>query len=135
MDFTLFSSDGTMANNNPLKLVCDHAIGSFRELGMDLTASPKFGSYLKKAGFVQIHHVIKKVPVGPWARGSRLEHIGVLQEASLRSFISALERPFQLTGMTAETIREVINGARETLESCSVHAYFEYHFWCARKLE
>jgi len=126
--------DGTMAADDPIKYLYELVKASFAQFGMAVTLPKVLGPRLREAGFASIHRVVKKVPVGDWARDETLRRIGMYQRTAVLEFLPALAgRPFEALGMPPVERQVAVALARRGLQDHRVHRYFEYYFWYAQK--
>lgn len=127
--------DGTMSPTDPVKYMYDLAGQAFSRFGMNVTLPKHLESLLRDAGFENIQCVVKKVPIGTWARDKTLRLIGYFQKMAVCELMPALaERPFKALGMTEAESQVTLAYARKGLDDTSVHRYFMYYFWFAQKL-
>ncbi|KAL2267210.1 hypothetical protein VTJ83DRAFT_4487 [Remersonia thermophila] len=126
--------DSTMPNDDPVKYTYDLCQEAFTKFGMNITISTELESYLRDAGFVNIQCIVKKVPIGPWARDKTLRVIGMYQKLAVQDILPALSgRPMAALGMTPLEAEVTVAHARKALEDMTVHRYFHYYFWFAQK--
>ncbi|KAG5918902.1 hypothetical protein E4U61_001376 [Claviceps capensis] len=131
---TVLCDDGTMPDDDPVKVLYEKIERSFEKFGLRVTLPPKLEPYLREAGFENIHCQIMKVPIGPWAKDNTMHIIGLYQKLSVREVMPSLSgRPFQALGMSEAEIEVTIAMARKGLEDPNVHRYFNYYFWYAQK--
>ncbi|KAG6025362.1 hypothetical protein E4U19_003231 [Claviceps sp. Clav32 group G5] len=131
---TVLCDDGTMPDDDPVKVLYEKIERSFEKFGLRVTLPPKLEPYLREAGFENIHCQIMKVPIGPWAKDNTMRIIGLYQKLSVREVMPSLSgRPFQALRMSEAEIEVTIAMARKGLEDPNVHRYFNYYFWYAQK--
>ncbi|KAG6058686.1 hypothetical protein E4U32_004476 [Claviceps aff. humidiphila group G2b] len=131
---TVLCDDGTMPDDDPVKVLYEKIERSFEKFGLRVTLPPKLEPYLREAGFENIHCQIMKVPIGPWAKDNTMRIIGLYQKLSVREVMPSLSgRPFQALGMSEAEVEVTIAMARKGLEDPNVHRYFNYYFWYAQK--
>lgn len=128
--------DGTMDPKTDIMVryynLCQQAMGKF---GMDLGVGSRVGDYLTKAGFINVTHVRRKVPVGTWPKDKTMRLIGLYtREIALHS-IPSMDKPFANLGVS-KTEREVWSARmRAALGENHVHRYYYCYFWFAQKPE
>jgi hypothetical protein len=89
---------------------------------------------LHHAGFENIQCVVKKVPIGPWARDKTLRNVGMYQKVAVQALMPAFSgRPFTALGMSQVESQVILAHARRGLQNTGVHRYFDYYFWYAQK--
>lgn len=123
-----------MKEDDPVKKVYDLAGEAFTKFGLDVKITARLEPLLLEAGFVNIHCKVKKVPIGPWAKGPTMRLIGEYQRTAVREIASTFAgRPFKALGMSDVESQVTLAMARRGLEDLSVHRYFNYYFWYAQK--
>ncbi|KAI1850903.1 hypothetical protein JX265_007228 [Neoarthrinium moseri] len=128
--------DGTMPEDDAgfgmYRLVAE----AFSKLGYDVHAASKLGEPLRQAGFTNVQCVVKKIPVGTWARDRRLRLTGHYLKLVIQDFLPALAgKPLQVLGLNTVE-RELWRAAAfKALEDMSVHRYWNFYFWYGQKPE
>lgn len=126
--------DGTMPPNDPVKYLYDKAAQAFTKFGMNVTLPKDLGPMLETAGFENIQCIVKKVPIGVWARDRTLRLIGLYQKEAVREILPVIGgRPFAALGMSRAEIDVTVALARKGLDDTNAHRYFHYYFWFAQK--
>jgi hypothetical protein len=128
--------DGTMKDDDVLKRFYEMAYDAFQLFKMNLHIARDLKPMLEEAGFKNVHCVVKKVPVGVWARDPILRVVGIYMKTAILSVIPAFAgKPFEALGIPPVE-REVWQAhVRKTLEDNSIHRYFNFYFWYAQKEE
>ncbi len=120
-----------------MKLYYDISHQAMGQFGMDLSLGSRVGGYLERAGFQNVTCVVKKMPLGTWARGKTMRLIGLyITELILSSLPSVLDgKPFARLGLSDE--ERMVWGAkiREAIKETQVHRYYHYYFWYGQKPE
>jgi len=128
--------DGTMGEGDAVKRMYELAGQAFRTFGMDVTLPKELKPLLRDAGFENIQCIVKKVPIGVWARDKTLRLIGLYQKMAILDLIPALSGPpFRALGMSPVEAQVTLAQARRGLEDTGAHRYFNYYFWFAQKPE
>jgi hypothetical protein len=123
-----------MAKDDPVKHMYDLVRCAFKKFDMDVTVPKSLGFMLRHAGFENVQCVVKKVPIGPWARDKTLRDIGRYQQMAVQDLMPALAvRPFTALGMSPIESEVTLALARRGLNDLRVHRYFNYYFWIAQK--
>lgn len=123
-----------MPDNDPVKYLYEIGDRAFTQFGMNVTAPKGMEPLLRDAGFENIQCIVKKVPIGPWARDKTLRVIGMYQRIAVQDLMPALAgRPFTALGMSQVESQVTLAHARKGLADNSVHRYFKYYFWFAQK--
>ncbi len=126
-----------MKEDDVMKLYYDISVQAMARFGMDLSQGSMVGEYLERAGFTNINCVVKKMPLGTWARDPRMRLIGLyVSELIVTSLPAMLHgKPFARLGLSEE--ERIVWGARvrEAVKETNVHRYYHYYFWYAQKPE
>jgi len=123
-----------MPDDDPVKYMYELAQRAFTKFGMNVTLPKDLEPMLRDAGFENLRCVVKKVPIGPWARDKTLRIIGMYQKMAVQDLMPALGgRPFTALGMSQVESQVTLAHARQALGDNSVHRYFHYYFWSAQK--
>ncbi|KAK0721052.1 S-adenosyl-L-methionine-dependent methyltransferase [Lasiosphaeris hirsuta] len=126
--------DGTMPDNDPVKYTYELAAQAFAKFGMRVTLPKDLEPLLRDAGYENIQCVVKKVPIGVWARDKTMRLIGMYQKMAVLDLLPAVAgRPFAALGMSEIESQVTIAHTRRGLNDASVHRYFHYYFWFAQK--
>ena len=128
--------DDTMPDDDPVKYMYELAGRAFAKFGMDVTLPKRLEPSLHDAGFRNIRLVVKKVPIGVWAKNKTLRLIGLYQKMAILDLMPALAgRPFSALGLSPEESQVTLAFARKGLDDYKIHRYFNYYFWYAQKPE
>ena len=126
--------DNTMPPDDPLKYVYKLADDAFTKFGLNVKLARELGPVLRGAGFTNIQCVVKKVPIGVWARHKTMRLIGLYQKMAVADILGAVAgRPFAALGIAPVEGEVIIAHARKAMDDTSVHRYFTYYFWYAQK--
>jgi hypothetical protein len=90
------SDDGTVAENNPIKVYFDTLCEAVKLTGREVPSSALLRGYLDDAGFVDVKVEELKDPFGPWPKDTKFKRIGLMT-------LMALETGFWAYGMAAFT--------------------------------
>jgi hypothetical protein len=125
-----------MLDDDPLKRFYALAYEAFLKFKMNIHAARDLRPYLEDAGFKNIHCIVKKVPVGTWARDRILRVIGLYMKLAILAVIPSFAgKPFEALGISSEERQVWLAVVRKTLEDNSIHRYFNFYFWYAQKEE
>jgi len=92
---------------------------------MGRSGSP--GQHLKtwaeEAGFTNVQHEVRKVPIGPWAKDKKLKQIGALYQINLTELLEAalLGLLVRVEGWQPEEVQVFMAKVRTDLKKKSVH--------------
>ncbi|GKT92173.1 methyltransferase domain-containing protein [Colletotrichum tofieldiae] len=82
--------DGTMGPDfAPVRMVANIK-EALAQLSVDMNAAERYPKHAEDAGFVDLKHEVKKVPVGPWPKDSRLKKIGDYCRAAIYDGLHAI---------------------------------------------
>ncbi|KAK2028991.1 TAM domain methyltransferase [Colletotrichum zoysiae] len=127
--------DGTMGPDfKPVHMVAKikEALG---QLGVDMNAAERYPKHAEDAGFVNLKHEVKKVPVGTWPKDSRLKKIGNYCRAVIYDGLHAITiGPFTRgLGWSPAEVEVFLIQVRKDLMDPSVHSYVHFHSLSAQK--
>lgn len=116
--------DATMENTAFGRWLDLIAAGS-KALGKDFSRAPQYKQYLEEVGFVDVVEKRFAWPIGTWARGTHMKHLGTWAKedvlAGLQGWTMAvLTRGL---GMLTQEVEVLLADVRKDLESKKIHAY------------
>ncbi|KAK7999289.1 hypothetical protein PG990_011889 [Apiospora arundinis] len=128
--------DGTMPPQDPAFDFYKLFQQAFRRIGCDTALAANLDGTLKDAGFVNVQCVVKKIPVGQWARDKKLRLAGWYLRTAIQEVLPALcGKPLSVLGLN-EVERELWRAAAtRAINDDSVHRYWNMYFWYAQKPE
>ncbi|KAK8017096.1 hypothetical protein PG993_015285 [Apiospora rasikravindrae] len=128
--------DGTMPPNDPAFDFYKLFQQAFRRIGCDTALAANLDRPLKDAGFVNVQCVVKKIPVGQWARDKKLRLAGWYLRTAIQEVLPALcGKPLSVLGLN-EVERELWRAAAmRAVNDDLVHRYWNMYFWYAQKPE
>jgi hypothetical protein len=118
----------------PPKMV-DNIRAGLAKFDIEMHAAEKNPDRLRDAGFVNIRHDIKKVPVGPWPKDQNLKTIGLYTRSVIYDGLQAITMgPFTRgLGWTPEEVEVFLVKVRKDLMNSSVHSFVHFHSIAAQK--
>ena len=123
-----------MADDDPVKRFYELTDEAFSKFNMNIHEPREIGRYLEAAGFRNIRCVVKKVPIGPWARDPTLRIVGWYMKTAIETVLpSVAGKPFEALGMSLEERTLWPAVVRKSLNDATRHRYCHYYFWCAQK--
>ncbi|KAF5559592.1 TAM domain-containing protein [Fusarium phyllophilum] len=127
--------DGTLRPDFTPPQMVANIRAALAKSGIEMHAAEKNPDRLHDAGFVNIRHEIKKVPVGPWAKDPSLKMIGLYNRSVIYDGLYAITiGPFtRALGWTPEEVEVFLVKVRKDLKDPSVHSYVHFHSLCAQK--
>lgn len=83
------------------------------------------GTYLKEAGFVDIHHEPMKIPYGTWPADPKQKEMGAYLLLTAESGFEAFGYGLltRVMGMSIEEVEELTRLARTASQSRKLHSY------------
>ncbi|KAF4427576.1 Secondary metabolism regulator LAE1 [Colletotrichum fructicola] len=127
--------DGTMPDDfAPMKMV-DLISQGLARFGVDMHAAERNPARLAAAGFTNIRHQMRKVPVGGWMRSKSLRTVGlynlsVIYDGLHAVTIGPLTRGL---GWTADEVEKLLGRVRTELVDPGVHSYVYFHALSGQK--
>ena len=129
-----YCDDGTMKEDDAFHAFAHLAVQGMHALGCRRFGDPIRAEELEKAGFENVHVVVKKVPIGPWARDGRLKTIGTLMKTVMVQTIPAyLAKPFDALELAAQERDDLRDMAVNALDDRRVHRYMNMRFVFGQK--
>ncbi|KAM0550592.1 hypothetical protein ACHAPJ_008850 [Fusarium lateritium] len=127
--------DGTLRPDFTPPQMVDNIKAGLAKFGIEMHAAEKNEDRLRDAGFVNIRHEIKKVPVGPWPKDKNLKMIGLYNRSVIYDGLQAITMgPYTRgLGWTPEEVEIFLVRVRKDLMDPSVHSYVHFHSLCAQK--
>ncbi|KAI5809426.1 UMTA methyltransferase family protein [Pyronema omphalodes] len=131
----VYSDDGTMADDNPLRYALTLMEQALSRLGRPPPSAARLRGYLEEAGFVDIKVSCVKQPMGPWAKDKRLKRIGALVQANLETAVEAYFMALftRILGMATEEAMKLCDDAVEAAKNKNTHMYNFFYIVYGRK--
>ncbi|KAH7377091.1 S-adenosyl-L-methionine-dependent methyltransferase [Plectosphaerella cucumerina] len=110
------------------KYILDAAASS----GQPIDGAPQFQGRLKRAGFINVDGRKEFVPIGGWAKDSKLKEIGRVAAAMFTDNIEGISRRLFVDGLrwTEDDVTVFSAAVRRDMKDPSIHAYSEaYAAW------
>lgn len=102
--------------------------------GFDVRVMERLPELLESLGFVNVQKKVFHMPLGEWARDSRLRLLGGLFREVFVDFAGAMAaRPLVEAGLDKEEIDELVRAASAAAGNRRIHAYAPIHFVWAQK--
>ncbi|KAI5856821.1 S-adenosyl-L-methionine-dependent methyltransferase [Tricharina praecox] len=131
----LFSDDGTMTEENPLKKSFDLTIDTLETLGRTFPVAGTLQGRLEAAGFADVKEFSYKQPYGPWPKDKRMKQIGAMALVMLDTGIEAYGiAPYtRILKMDPGEASKIIHEAKEVAKDLSIHTHSMYYVAYGRK--
>jgi hypothetical protein len=123
----VYCDDGTMADDNGVKVFCEHLQSSLIKMDRPPRVMEFYENLIKKAGFEDVKVMLGKEPIGPWAKDPRMKKIGAMTllhcETVFESYgMAAFTR---VLGMDAKDAKGLCDNARVAARNKNFHTYFQ----------
>ncbi|KAL1656964.1 hypothetical protein SLS61_000003 [Didymella pomorum] len=118
-----YSEDGSAQDDNKIIEFCRVFNAACDKIGRHGSPGQYLKGWIEEAGFINVHHDIRKVPVGPWARDKKLKQIGGIFRVNLEELLEAalLGLLVRVENWRPEEVQVFIAQIREALRDRSVH--------------
>ncbi|KAM5355542.1 hypothetical protein ACJ41O_002188 [Fusarium nematophilum] len=133
-DKSILCDDGTMDQDDPLRLFFDICAQGMRQYGCAGYGKQDMRRVLKQAGFKNIQVVRKKVPISSWPQDKTRKTMGTLMKANILESLDALAaKPMVALGMTPEEREDCVNRVRRSIGDPRIHRYMNCCFYWGQK--
>lgn len=128
LDVRVYSDDGTLTKDHQLFGWGDLFIRCSERAGRSLRTHETMRGAIEKAGFVDVHEELYKIPLGPWPKDKILKEVGHLQyahwNAALEGWAMWLLTHFgEPEPWTKEEVQVFLAKVRSELKDPHIHAY------------
>ena len=89
-----YSEDGSAQDDNKVVEFCRVFNAACDKIGRHGSPGQYLKEWTEEAGFVNVHHDIRKVPVGPWARDKKLVNIVAIRSENTADGILETNRRY-----------------------------------------
>jgi hypothetical protein len=72
-----YSEDNTAEEGNNVLRFCKVFNDACDKMGRSGAPGPDLKGWVEDAGFINVHHKVYKVPIGPWARDKKLASVAL----------------------------------------------------------
>ncbi|KAJ5376219.1 hypothetical protein N7509_013105 [Penicillium cosmopolitanum] len=140
-DINLQSEDGSLKPEHHLSSWGKNMIACGERAGRPLTTQKTMKSAIEKAGFVDVHEHVYKVPLGPWAKNQLLKEAGrvnyLVWTSGLEGYAMWLLTKFGAPEpWTKEEVYVFLARVRKELSDPSIHAYqYVRRVWARKPTE
>lgn len=130
-----YSEDNSEGEDNMVIKFCQVFNAACDKMGRHGSPGQHLETWAKEAGFTDVHHEVRKVPIGPWAKDKQLKQVGALHQINLTELLEAalLGLMVRVEGWTPEEVQVFTAKVRTDLKKKSVHLMQEYHVVWAQK--
>ncbi|KAJ4248093.1 hypothetical protein NW762_012863 [Fusarium torreyae] len=129
------SDDGTIEQAPNAQLWMKNLIEACAKFGKSVDCADKWRARLGRAGFVDVHEEIRKLPIGAWPKDSKLKELGKYQAIQeLKVIDSYTPKLFEhALGWNAQEIQVLMAQVKKELRNPSVHLYLPVYIVWGRK--
>ncbi|CAG7956921.1 unnamed protein product [Penicillium salamii] len=141
LDVRLYSDDNTLKEDSYMGGWGNNFIGCSERSGRSLLTQESMRGTMEKAGFVDVHEVLYKIPVGPWPRDKLLKETGRLQylhwTIALEGWAMWLLTKFGAPSpWSSDEVQVYLTKVRSELRNPHVHAYeYARRVWARKPTE
>ncbi|KIW72089.1 hypothetical protein PV04_00310 [Phialophora macrospora] len=130
-----FSDDGGLKRATACVAAVAELERASERIGKPLNVAHLHKQWMIDAGFQDVQEVVKKVPIGPWAKDPKLKEIGALYRIqmlqSVPSFMLAYYR--QILDHTREHTETAMAEVQEEFVDRNLHLYQQWYFVKGRR--
>ncbi|KAL2009086.1 hypothetical protein VTN00DRAFT_7280 [Thermoascus crustaceus] len=130
-----YSDDGTHEKATNCKIFLTNLHEAGEKFGKSMGLVQTWKERMIKAGFVDVHCEVYKLPIGPWPKDPKLKELGRVQQVQQIEAIGPYTlAPFtRILGWTREEVEVLCAGVRNELKDRSLHLYVKVYFVYGRK--
>ncbi|KAM0421292.1 hypothetical protein ACHAPT_010820 [Fusarium lateritium] len=131
------SDDGTLEKATNAQVWMQTLRDGSVKFGKPLNNAPTWKDKLIEAGFVDVKHEIRKLPIGAWPKDPKLKEVGRYQSIQELQVVDSYTPQLfsQVLGWNIEEIRAFMAKVKRELQDPSIHLYLPVHFVWGRKPE
>lgn len=136
IDNVPWCDDNTMPSNWPLRAWSEWMVSAAAQAGRPIRIAPSVKRWMESAGYVDVHEVIVKLPVGTWPRLQSLKTLGRhFQTLVHDSLAASCYKLFsEVLQWSRNDIELFLASVRECLQDCKkVHSYYRCYTVYGRK--
>jgi len=134
-ELLLYSDDDSIPKGSSLDRYYILVNEAANKSGGEFRLAANLDPFLKEAGFVGIHHEVRKLALGTWAADKKQKEIGAYMmltvEDAFESYGMALLT--RVLEMPVPEVEELIRVAKEQAKSRQIHGYVKVHLYYGRK--
>lgn len=75
LDMTVYSSDGSLSEENPLRKWNGEILKGARMIGREPNPGPLLAGLLHDAGFISVKEQVYRLPIGTWPEDKKLVRV------------------------------------------------------------
>lgn len=130
--------DGTIPPNWPLRIWDTYLeeANARLEKPKAIRVADKLATWMREAGYVDVHERIDKIPINPWPKDPFLKQVGRMWESNWLEGLAAFSyRTFGPEGLgwTQNEIEVFLADVRKCLKDRNVHTYQKVYVVCGRR--
>jgi len=131
----MMCDDGSAGPETPLIQWGAECSDAVKSIGIDAAASKVHGERLKKIGFLDVHEVRMKWPIGPWATGEKEKQMGQLFLKDLSDGVHGMSVKMLngILGWPMEKVTNFTDAIRKDMWNPKIHVYMPVDIFWAQK--
>lgn len=105
------------------------------KIGKRLNVAHLHRRWMEEAGFVDVHEIVHKIPIGPWPKDKKLKEIGKIFRIQMIEAIPTFSIAYytRVLGFSLEQAQVMVAGVRSEFLNKKLHLYLKWHFVTGRK--
>ncbi|MCJ1270533.1 hypothetical protein MMC22_010430 [Lobaria immixta] len=133
-DFIWYSEDGSLKGTWLEKWSHDF-VRAAQKVGRTVQPGPQPETWIREAGFEDIHHEKVQLPLGIWPKDKKMKDVGAFNLVQLKEGLEGFSlRLFtNILGWAPEELQVLLGEVREDLADRKIHALNDMHIVWARK--
>jgi len=136
-DFDLhnYSEDDSIPEESYVIEFYTNLIDAMEQAGKTACPGRRLAGWARDAGFVNVHHEIFKLPIGPWAKDERMKEIGACNLLQLLEGLEAFTLGLftRVLGWSPERVHAFLISVRKDVKDRKVHMMHEFHVVYAQR--
>jgi len=134
-DLHTYSEDDSIPADNNVQKLYDVLGEACDKMGKTCSPGRLLEGWVKDAGFKNVHHEMRKLPLGTWPVDAKLKQIGALNMLQLLDGLEAFTVASftHILGWTLEEVKAFLVEVRKDAKKRSVHMLCEWHIVYAQR--
>lgn len=118
------SDDGSLTDAHHYRQWTKGLIKALVNIDRDPCPGPKLRAHVEKAGFVNVHEKVFKIPLGPWAKDPHMKDIGMMNLVQGLDGMEAFSlKVFEMLGYSRVETEVLVANVRKELRGRAFHSY------------
>lgn len=133
-DFIVYSEDGSLKGTWLEEWSLDF-VRAAQKVGRTVQPGPQLETWIREAGFEDIHHEKVQLPLGIWPKDKKMKDVGAFNLVQLKEGLEGFSlRLFtNILGWAPEELQVLLGEVRKDLADRKIHALNDMHIVWARK--